>query len=79
MQKLLSRLEEKRLVDRQRKAPAHEFTPTLSAEQFAGEQLDALADKLSDGSLAPFVMHLVNSRGLSARERQAIRKLLRGD
>jgi hypothetical protein len=37
-----------------------------------------MAEKLSDGSLAPFVMHLVNARGLTKREREEIRKLLRG-
>ena len=38
-----------------------------------------MADKLSDGSLAPFVMHLVSARSLTARERSAIRKLISGD
>jgi BlaI family penicillinase repressor len=78
VQKLLSRLEAKKLVARERKPPAHEFRPTLTADQFAGEQLEAMADKLSDGSLTPFVMHLVNARGLTARERAQIRKLIRG-
>jgi BlaI family transcriptional regulator, penicillinase repressor len=79
VQKLLSRLEDKGLVVRQRKPPAHEFTATITSDEFAGEQLEAMAEKLSDGSLAPFVMHLVKSRGLSPRERQEIRKLMRGD
>ena len=79
VQKLLSRLEAKRLVRRERKPPAHEFRPALTQDEFAGEQLEAMADKLSDGSLTPFVMHLVNARRLTARERQAIQKLIRGD
>jgi BlaI family transcriptional regulator, penicillinase repressor len=78
VQKLLSRLEAKRLVLRERKPPAHEFRPALTQDQFAGEQLEAMADKLSDGSLTPFVLHLVNARKLTARERQQIRKLLDG-
>jgi predicted transcriptional regulator len=77
VQKLISRLEHKGLVTRERKAPAHLFRVTVSQEEFAGEQLEAMAEKLSDGSLAPFVMHLVNSRGLSKREREEIRRLLR--
>lgn len=76
VQKLLSRLEAKQLVSRERTAPAHLFCATLSAEAFAGEQLEAMAEKLSDGSLTPFVMHLVNARGLTRRERQELRKLL---
>jgi predicted transcriptional regulator len=76
VQKLVSRLEDKNLVTRERKPPAHLFRAAISHEQFAGEQLEAMAEKLSDGSLAPFVMHLVNSRGLTKREREEIRKLL---
>ncbi len=76
VQKLISRLEEKALIERERKPPAHLFRATLSQQQFAGEQLEAMAEKLSGGSLAPFVMHLVQARTLSKRERQAIRKLL---
>jgi predicted transcriptional regulator len=77
VQKLVSRLEAKRLVTRERKPPAHLFRAAVSQEKFAGEQLEAMAEKLSDGSLAPFVMHLVNARGLTKREREEIRRLLR--
>jgi predicted transcriptional regulator len=76
VQKLLSRLEEKGLVERERRPPAHLFRATASMEEFVGEQLEAMAAKLSDGSLAPFVTHLVNARGLTKRERHEIRKLL---
>ena len=76
VQKLISRLEAKKLVARERVTPAHLFRATLTPEAFAGEQLEAMAEKLSDGSLTPFVMHLVNARGLTRRERQELRKLL---
>jgi predicted transcriptional regulator len=76
VQKLISRLEAKKLVVRERTTPAHLFRATLTPEAFAGEQLEAMAEKLSDGSLTPFVMHLVNARGLTRRERQELRKLL---
>jgi predicted transcriptional regulator len=79
VQKLLSRLEKKRLVERRRQPPAHLFSPALTQEEYAGEQLDAMAEKLSDGSLTPFVLHLVNARKLTPRERQQIRKLIDGD
>lgn len=76
VQKLITRLEAKGLVERERATPAHLFRATLTPEAFAGEQLEAMAEKLSDGSLTPFVMHLVNARGLTRRERQELRKLL---
>jgi predicted transcriptional regulator len=79
VQKLLSRLEKKRLIVRRRQPPAHLFSPALTQDEYAGEQLDAMAEKLSDGSLTPFVLHLVNARKLTARERQQIRKLIDGD
>jgi predicted transcriptional regulator len=79
VQKLLSRLEKKRLVERRRQPPAHLFSPALTQDEYAGEQLDAMAEKLSDGSLTPFVLHLVNARKLTPRERQQIRKLIDGD
>ncbi len=78
VQNLVRRLEKKGFVDRERRPPAHLFRATVTHEQFVGEQLEAMAEKLSDGSLAPFVMHLVNARGLSKRERDEIRKLLEG-
>jgi predicted transcriptional regulator len=79
VQKLLSRLEDKALIVRERKPPAHEFRPALTQDEFAGEQLEAMADKLSDGSLTPFILHLVNARKLTERERQQIRKLINGE
>jgi predicted transcriptional regulator len=79
VQKLISRLEDKGLVTRERKPPAHEFRPALTQDEFAGEQLEAMADKLSDGSLTPFVLHLINARKLTARERAQIRKLIDGE
>ena len=40
-------------------------------------QLQVLAEKLSDGSLSPFIMHLVQAERLSKKEKQALRRLLR--
>ncbi len=79
VQNLVRRLEKKGFVDRERRPPAHLFHAIVSPEQFAGEQLEAMAEKLSDGSLAPFVMHLVNARGLTKQEREEIRKLLKSE
>lgn len=76
VQKLISRLEDKGLVKRERRPPAHLFWPTVTQDEFAGEQLEAIAEKVSDGSLTPFLMHLINARGLTKREREDIRKLL---
>jgi len=39
--------------------------------------LESLAEKLTDGSLVPFLTHIVDNRRVSARESKAIRDLLR--
>lgn len=76
VQKLLQRLEKKRLVARDRRSFAHLFRATVSREALAAGQLEALAEKLTDGSLVPFILHAVGSKQLSAKERNEIRRIL---
>ena len=76
VQKLLQRLEQKRLVARDRRSFAHLFRATVSREALAAVQLEALADKLTYGSLVPFILHAVESKQLTAEERSEIRRLL---
>jgi predicted transcriptional regulator len=76
VQKLLQRLEQKKLVARDRRSFAHSFRAAVTREELAGEQLEALASKLTDGSLVPFILHAVSSKPLTAQEREEIRRLL---
>ncbi len=76
VQKLLQRLEAKGLVRRDRSAHVHGFEAAISRGAFAGNQLEQMADKLTDGSLVPFLTHLVEARKLSKTERDQIRSLL---
>jgi predicted transcriptional regulator len=76
VQSLLSRLEEKSLVDRDRGSRPHVFRAAVAQEDVIGRRLRALADALCDGSLSPLLTHLVRGRKLSAREREEIRALL---
>jgi predicted transcriptional regulator len=76
VQKLLQRLEQKKLIARDRKSFAHSFRAIVTREELAGEQLEALASKLTDGSLVPFILHAVSSKPLTAQEREEIRRLL---
>jgi predicted transcriptional regulator len=78
VQTLLARLERKKLVTRDRSSFAHSFSAAVTREELAGNQLEALAAKLTDGSMVPFILHAVSSRRLSAKERQEIRELLNG-
>ena len=76
VQKLLQRLEQKGLVTRDRSERTHVFSATVSREEYAGGRLAELAERLSDGSFAPLLMHLVSSRRLSARELAELRRVL---
>ncbi len=79
VQKLIARLEAKQLVERDRSRSVHLFDPLVSREDVAGMQLDEFAGKLSGGSLSPFVMHLVQAKRLSKKEKDQIRRLLAED
>ena len=76
VQKLIQRLEEKGLLKRDRREPVHRFSARVTREAVAGMQLQEFADKLSDGSLWPFIMHLVQGERLSRKDKQALRRLL---
>jgi predicted transcriptional regulator len=76
VQKLLQRLEQKKLVVRDRRSFAHSFRAAVTREELAGAQLEALASKLTDGSMVPFILHAVSCKPLSAEERNEIRRLL---
>jgi predicted transcriptional regulator len=76
VQKLLQRLEAKQCVGRDRSSHAHAFVARVTPEAVAGAQLDALAQKVTGGSMLPFISHLVDKRRLSRREKEEIRRLL---
>ncbi|HUG89344.1 MAG TPA: BlaI/MecI/CopY family transcriptional regulator [Planctomycetaceae bacterium] len=76
VQKLLQRLEAKNCVRRDRRRYVHRFTAKVSQTDVAGRQLELLARKVADGSLAPFITHLVQARRLSEDEKAQIRRLL---
>jgi len=75
-QKLLERLEAKGCVKRDRSERAHRFRPLVSQEQFLWSRLQALADRLCGGALAPLVTTLLRSKGLPRREREELCKLI---
>lgn len=76
VQKLLQRLEHKGFVARDRSQFVHLFRALVTRAQYAGQQLESLAGKLTDGSLVPFLMHLMETRRISAKERREIQELL---
>lgn len=76
VQRLLQRLEEKGFVARDRGLPVHFFLATITQQAYACSQLEALAAKLTGGSLAPLITHLVEEKSISREEIARIRAIL---
>lgn len=73
----LQRLERKGLVDRDRSSSVHSFSAAVSRSHVAGQELESLAARLGEGSIAPLIMQLVEQKRLSEQEVAEIRKLLK--
>jgi len=76
VQKLLQRLEGKRQIKRDRSQHIHRFSAAQSRAAYAGQQLEHMAEKLAEGSLAPVIMHLVRAKKLRKDEIEQLRKFL---
>ena len=76
VQKLLQRLEDKGYVERDRRLSIHFFSAAISRQAYAGTQLELLAAKLTAGSFAPLITHLVEEKKISRDEIRRIRTIL---
>ena len=76
VQRLLQRLEQKGFVKRDRTLTIHVFTAAVSRDNYAANQLESLADKLTGGSVAPLITHLLEAKSISQEEIDAIRRML---
>jgi BlaI family transcriptional regulator, penicillinase repressor len=76
VQKLLERLEAKGFVNRDRTLFVHLFSAAVGRDELVGRRLRDMVEKLCDGSLAPVLSHLFKAKGLSERERRALRELI---
>lgn len=76
VQKLLERLEAKGCVTRDRSSFAHVFTANIERSKLIDQRLEALAEKLCEGSLTPLLMQLARAPRLTAQDREILRGLL---
>lgn len=72
----LDRLAKKGLVARLRGTSPHLFRASVDRSRFIGEELQSMADKVCEGSLAPLLLNLAGRAKLSARQREELRMLL---
>jgi len=78
VQKLLQRLEDKGYIKRDRSLSVQQFSAAISRQTYSGRQLELLATKLTAGSLAPMITHLVEEKKISRDEISRIRAILDG-
>ena len=76
VQRLLQRLEEKGFVKKDKSSFVHQFSATMDRQSYAGMQLEKLGDRLTEGSLAPMITHLVEEKKISTEEISRIRAIL---
>ena len=78
VQRLLQRLKDKGFVERDRNLPVHLFSALIGRQAYASSQLESLAEKLTGGSLAPLITHLMEEKKISRPEIKKLRRILEG-
>ena len=76
VQKLLDRLEAKQYVSRNRNSWPYLFQAAVERCDVIRKSLQATADKLCAGALAPLLTYLVKAESLSVEDRDSLRGLL---
>ena len=76
VQRLLQNLAEKGFVHRDRSLGVNLFSAIVGREAYGGLQLESLAEKLTGGSIAPLLTHLLDEKKLDKAEIKRLRKLL---
>ena len=76
VQRLLQRLEDKGYIHRDRSLSVHFFSAAIDRQTYAGSQLESLASRLTGGSVAPLITHLVDKNKLSRDDLAELRAIL---
>ena len=79
VQVLMHRLERKALVAGDRDVSPHRFSAAIGRGELIGDELQRVADKVCEGSLAPLLLNLARTATLSADDRAQLWKLLEGE
>jgi BlaI family penicillinase repressor len=76
VQKLLDRLEAKHYVTRNRESWPYLFNAAVQRSDVIRKSLQATADKLCSGALAPLLTYLVKAESFTVEDRASLRGLL---
>ena len=75
VKKLLARIEQKNIVERDTSQMAHRFTATVSRDDLIGRRLQDVAEDICDGSHVPLLMNLLKRQTFSAEQRKQLDEL----
>ncbi|MCB9883687.1 MAG: BlaI/MecI/CopY family transcriptional regulator [Planctomycetes bacterium] len=76
VQRFLQSLEEKGYVLRDKSLPVHLFSASMTREEYAARQIESLAERLTGGSIAPLLTHLISNKRINKSEISRLRALL---
>jgi BlaI family penicillinase repressor len=76
VKKLLARLEAKQCVTRDNREMTHRFSASISKNDLIGHRLNKLAEDLCEGSATPLLMHLLEGKDYTARQRRELHDLV---
>lgn len=76
VKKLLSRLEKKALVQRNREQVPHLFEAAIGRDDLLNRRLQGLADELCNGSQTPLLMSLIHAENATDQQREQLRNLV---
>lgn len=76
VKRLLTRLEGKGYVRRDRSEAVHTYQALVDRDELVGRRLEALASSLCEGSISPLLTHLANSERLTREQQETLRSLI---
>lgn len=76
VKRLLTRLEGKGYVGRDRSEAVHKYEAIVDRNELVGRRLETLANSLCEGSISPLLTHLANSERLTREQQDTLRSLI---
>ncbi len=76
VKRLLSRLETKGYVGRDRTESVHVFDAILDRDRLVGRRLQAVAETLCEGSISPLLTHLAGAESLTNKQKRMLLDLI---
>ena len=76
---LLNRLVKKKALTFVKEGKSYRYAARASEEEFQQAESENFLQRVFDGALTPMIAHFVNTRKLSTKEVEELKRLLKGD